>query len=190
MHFVHSINPLQIFKVRPATFNDGKVYAENVSTAPLVETYWQFPQFHGGSPAVKIKDCCYLSFFHSKEWLPGASVATYFGGAYTFSLEPPFRLLSLSAFPLIYDSLYTGRWVQFRNRHLDYVVFPMCYDIVKSDHVNVSDSNINSDIHLTIGHQDDTGKELIMKYQKLWNTLYPIERLGFFNESRFFRYLY
>ena len=186
LHFVQSINPLQIFKISLSTLMDGKVFAENVSTASHVDTYWPFPQFHGGSPALKIQNCCYMSFFHSKEWLPSASVATYFAGAYTFSLKPPFHLLRVSAFPIIDDSLYTGRWVPFRNRHLDYVVFPMCYDIALSKVEN----SISNTIYLSTGHQDDEGVEFTMEFQRLWKTLYPVQSSNTFNESRFFRYQY
>lgn len=96
---------------------------------------------------------------------------TYVFGAYTFSSNPPFKLLSISPIPILNEQLYTGilimstsilviyinftyiykgKWNVIKNRKLDYIVFPMS--------IFFEDDSDESIINLSFGHQDAYGK--------------------------------
>ena len=82
-------------------------------------------------------------------------------GAYTFSLDPPFRLLSYSPLPIIDISMYQGAWALFKNRRNDYVIFPMSL-IVKSNTIYVS-----------FGRNDHEGWIATLMLDKVLDSLVP-----------------
>ena len=57
---------------------------------------WKFGELRGGTPAL-VCDDEYLAFFHSYD---AAGSRRYLMGGYTFSLDPPFELLSMSEKPI------------------------------------------------------------------------------------------
>jgi len=119
--FIQSINPLHVVSVQNNSllFESNNVNVATVSFKAPVETGWNYGHIHGGTPAQLLQECdCYLSFFHSKGFLSGNALSTYFAGAFTFTKDPPFRLLSISPFPIVARSLYQGPWVPFHNRYL------------------------------------------------------------------------
>lgn len=72
---------------------------------------WHWGKLRGGTPA-QLVDGRYLAFFHSplpfiSETTQGRFLMHYFMGAYTYNSEPPFNLLSISPFPIVYDNFYT-----------------------------------------------------------------------------------
>ena len=177
LHYIQNINPLRIY--RPILGEeltkvgvDG-VHLEMISESPEVLLPWVLDSrsagAHGGTPARRIDGCCYLSFFHSKTLLPNAPESTYFTGAFTFSLSPPFKLLNTTVFPIVNDFFYTGEWVPYRNRRLDYVVFPMCYDGIQ---LNKSTGIMHANV--SIGHRDFDGYELLVDVSTVMNSMKPV----------------
>lgn len=137
--YIMSINPLHVASTVTTPGPDPlypTMEAATVSLQPDIHLGWGYGHLRGGTNAVRLKDR-YLSFFHSSHLFEGAPCKTYFMGAYTFSLDPPFRLLSYSPFPIIDTSLYQGAWALFKNRRNDYVIFPMGL-IVRDNTVYVS----------------------------------------------------
>ena len=161
--YVMSINPFQIASTITIPEPDPlypKMEAVSVSMEPEHHLHWSYGHLRGGTNAVRLTDR-YLSFFHSSHQFEGAPCKTYFMGAYTFSLDPPFRLLSYSPLPIIDTSMYQGAWALFKNRRNDYVIFPMSL-IVKSDTVYVS-----------FGRNDHEGWLATLKLDKLLDSLVP-----------------
>ena len=108
-----------------------------VSTTPFVSGLdWGHGHLRGGTPAVLIDDKYYLSFFHTQTKLKTSGYNTYFMGAYTFSKQPPFTLLSISRFPIVDKQFYSGTWnTRFANRKINYVVFPMHFTVENGNKV-------------------------------------------------------
>lgn len=158
---IQSINPFHVVKLEPT--NTGEFVATTVSMQGRIDDDWRYGHLHGGTPAVRIEGCCYLSFFHSKGWATGNTLMTYWAGAFTFSLEPPFKLLKISPVPIVSNELYTGAWVPYHNRHLDYVVFPMTFAIN------------NDTIQMSFGHQDWEGMIGYLNLQEVLDSLHSFD---------------
>jgi len=129
LYFVKHINPLVI--VTPdwdtVAHKTNHVSVRVVSQAPKVNlNFWGYGPIRGGTAALRLPDGRYLAFFHSSCKI-GTWHTTYVMGAYTFTGKPPFRLQSISAVPLMSPSFYQGNWAEFKNRNIDYVVFPMSF---------------------------------------------------------------
>lgn len=112
-YFVQRINPLRVMHIVPDPDPEGTVLAATLSIAEHVPLPWQYGELRGGTNAVLVsltgEEDFYLAFFHSIAVLADSGRNTYFCGAYTFSAQPPFKLLSMSPHPIVDDSLYTGR---------------------------------------------------------------------------------
>ncbi len=160
MLWIQRINPLII--VEPMRPEKEEKYAKFVSTTERITNLpWKHGELRGGTNAVFLGDK-YLAFFHSSIHIPGDPFSTYIFGAYTFSSQPPFRLLAISPLPLMDDSLYTGPWDPLKNRHIDYVAFPStCF--LHGDEVVMS-----------FGWQDHMGMTATFKLKHLLQTLEPV----------------
>jgi hypothetical protein len=115
------------YKIHP---DEGVLMGRTVSKASTKITdliHWNYGELRGGTPAHKINDREYFSFFHSSHKLPGNGIrVTYFIGAYTFSSSPPFHLIRVSPVPLVPpgNKFYSGQW---NSKRLDYVIFASGY---------------------------------------------------------------
>ena len=119
---------------------------------------WHFGELKGGTPALEREDC-YLAFFHSGIWFLGRHF--YFMGAYTFSKEPPFEILKISADPFFYHDFYTSE----RNPNIiSNVTFPGGYFVR------------NGKIYLCYGENDASIKIAVLDEKGLLEGLSPIER--------------
>lgn len=85
------------------------------STAAITDRFfdWNFGVLRGGTPAIKISEDHYLSFFHSSVNMAslhskGRVVQHYFMGAYLFSAHPPFPILKMSKEPIVGKDFYHG----------------------------------------------------------------------------------
>lgn len=90
---------------------------------------WDWGELRGGSTALLVNNKFFLTFFHSRKYIHSdygirSWFETYFFGAYTFSMTPPFRILKISRAPIVLDEWYSGTTVH-GNPFLDYVVFPL-----------------------------------------------------------------
>jgi len=80
----------------------GDCVAGSVSLQPKLPVQWEYGEIRGGTNAVFLEGRGeYLGMFHSMGNLAMESKSTYFFGAFTFSADPPFRLLRLSHMPIL-----------------------------------------------------------------------------------------
>ena len=179
VYFIKSINPLIIVGTHGlgsllinitnfTTMNDAdeKIGSTYVVSASLYLPAIDFGHgsLRGGTPAQLINDSFYLSFFHTQTRLIGSAFSTYFMGCYTFSATPPFTMRKISRFPIVDERFYTGPWnTRFKNRKIDYVVFPMNF-IIEGDMV-----------YLSLGYQDMQGWVITLNLQKLLTTMRDFE---------------
>jgi predicted GH43/DUF377 family glycosyl hydrolase len=130
----------------------------DVSLAPRGYYSYRFGDLRGGTNAIELDDY-YLSFFHSYTQLPRNAVRTYFMGAYTFTKQKPFRLLSVSPQPIVEDWLYSGSWDPIWKR-VDYAIFPMSLILLPD----------NATLLLSFGRQDTQGFYAHISLSKLLET--------------------
>jgi predicted GH43/DUF377 family glycosyl hydrolase len=154
--YVQRINPFHVVATHGAS---NAMAATTFSLHHEVQIpWWHYGEFRGGTNALLIGDV-YLAFFHSSTQLPGNYMKTYFMGAYTFTSKPPFKLVAMSEVPIMHNFLYTGAWSQFKNRRIDYVVFPTNFFV--EDGV----------VHLSLGFQDREGLLVKINLEKLQHSL-------------------
>lgn len=154
----YSINPHQVMKPLFGSHRCEIVHYTKGSCD------WSWGTLRGGTMALRDGDK-YLAFFHSVKSLStiqsnGKKLDHYFMGAYTFSLQPPFQLLSISPEPLISKTFYNGpmynTWKPLR------VVFPCGF---------VFD---DSTIWIAYGRQDHECWIVKINKQALLDSLIPV----------------
>jgi hypothetical protein len=160
---IQSINPFVVMKV--ATQEGNKMTAFKESGTEALPLQWPYGDIRGGTNAVYLPDKkVYFSFFHSAGHVPGNFMKTYVIGAYTFSPTPPFRLLSMSPFPIMPEQFYNGPWYPIKQRGIDYCLFPLSIFIEGEDTIVMS-----------AGHQDNVGYILKFGLQEVLDTLVPVQ---------------
>ena len=158
---IQSINPFMVVKTSVQN-SDHRMHAFHESTTEIAEFYWPYGTMRGGTNAVFIPEKgVYLAFLHSVGHPTYRN--TYVMGAYTFSAKPPFRVLSLSPYPIMPQRLYDGPWHYIKNRNIDYCLFPMGL-FVEEDTV-----------FLSFGYQDQRGFLARIHLKALWDTLVPVK---------------
>ena len=91
---------------------------------------------------------------------------TYFMGAFVFSAQGgAFRLLAISPLPIMEEGLYNGPWHPFRNRRIDYCVFPSTL---------LRDERDPDVAHVSFGHQDVRGFLADLRISQLLRSLVPV----------------
>ncbi len=138
--FIARIHPLRVVSTAAVPFSrlsedysKGKtVFAHTISLTASPNYCWNWGEPRGGTPALLVGSE-YLAFFHSFTFMNSRIVRTYFVGAYTFSAAPPFRLTSMSRFPIVAPG-----WTQgFTYADIDFVPYPMSFTY-DDRHVNMS----------------------------------------------------
>lgn len=161
VYIVQQVNPLLV--VKPTVHGDGEMYADVISMDSTANVDWPYGLIRGGTNSLLLPSRnAYLSFFHSKGLVPGGSMNTYFMGAYTFSAHAPFRLLSVSAMPIMPWRFYTGSWSPMKNARIDYCLFPT--------HIYLE----HADIVMTAGFQDSSGYTMRIALASILDTLVPV----------------
>ena len=156
---IQSINPFKVMKFAVRE-KDNYMIAYRESETPRLEISWPYGDLRGGTNAIYLPHKhVYLAVFHSVGHAPNTFMKTYVMGFYTFSADPPFRLISVSPFPIMPNQFYTGPWHLIRQRQLDYCLFPMC--------LFVEDKMI----FVSAGYQDISGYLLHFDFQEVWDTL-------------------
>ena len=102
LYCIYSYNPYKILKVDQAF--DGTM--TEVVSDDEINLDWEskWGNISGGTPAILV-DGEYLSFFHSFFLRNG--VRFYALGAYTFESTFPFRRKKISAYPIIWEKMYS-----------------------------------------------------------------------------------
>lgn len=159
-YLIQSIQPFTV--VRMNNYGGDWIKAEVISS---VDSDFQYTievapiGLRGGTNAVRLSDR-YLSFYHARMNLPFDFMTTYVFGAYSFSTDPPFTLLSMSVTPIMPEELYTGQW---EGRFIDYCLYPM-YIALESEEF----------IHISFGYQDKWGTIGNIHLPSLLKTMVPI----------------
>lgn len=121
----------------------------------------------GGSPALKIGNE-YLAFFHSNnDRNHSCGSRNYFMGAFMFSAKPPFKLISVSKYPISFKNNKNIDNLVVTDQRVATVIFPMSYFL--------QDKNGNNIDNLTYKFKDyDDGTMVVLstglydKYGMIW----------------------
>lgn len=156
-YLVQSIHPLIVVELQGL----GSPEVSAVIKSKFMYEYENgIGELRGGTNAIRLHDR-YLAFYHIRTRLPWNSMTSYVYGAYTFSLEPPFRVLTVSPTPIMEPrELWSQRW---SSRYIDYCVYPMHIFLVKHDV-----------LHISFGYQDRWGFVGTMNLTKLLDTMVNI----------------
>ena len=162
VYFVQTISPMIV--VRMQGYGTDSIVAHAVSQEKKADEIVNCVkgEFRGGTNAIRLNNS-YLAFYHTKTNLPWDFMPSYLFGAYTFSLEPPFRLLSLSPTPIMPAELYTGPW---QGRFIDYIAYPMHLFLEGED-----------TLYMSMGRQDRTGMLVQMSLKTLLATLVDVRNI-------------
>jgi len=168
VYMIQSIHPLIVLEM--TGYGTNEIYASIKSNVdyPYMN---HLGDLRGGTNAIRLHDR-YLSFFHIRTRFPWNSMTSYVYGAYTFTTEPPFTMLSISPTPIMEPrELYSSSW---SSRYIDYCVYPM-HIFMLEEHTDV--------LHISFGFQDRWGFVGTMNLTKLLLTLAPMP-LPFHNNTR------
>jgi hypothetical protein len=110
----------------------GEQYIEHsISMSAINGFCWLYGEIRGGTPAQLVGDE-YLAFFHSSSHIHHAEVTTVWLGAYTFTAEPPFRITSMSRYPIASKKFSEGART---SSSVDISIFPMSFSFDKDAEV-------------------------------------------------------
>jgi hypothetical protein len=160
---IQGVNPFLV--VKPTLHpEDGFLHADVVSSQETRQIYWPYGTIRGGTNAVYLPELdVYLAFFHSKTQFTGNYMSSYVAGAYTFTSHAPYRLLAVSAMPIVSEQFYTGPWSPLKNAHIDYCFFPTAIYLE------------GAEIVMSAGFQDHSGYLLKMMLQAVLDTMAAVE---------------
>ena len=169
--YIVSIHPFRVISVLPATANVlnskqkphsilKRSFGHSVSFSASVEFCFPWGTLRGGTPA-KLVDGEYLGFFHAKSHFGNRFVATYIFGVYTFTGEPPFRLTSISRYPIAVEEFMALHWTF---AHEDVNHFPIAFEFDKEA----------DRIYVSMGVNDRKGYVVEIIYSELKASLRPI----------------
>jgi hypothetical protein len=151
-------------------------YGHTVSLTEATNFCWPWGAVRGGTP-LQLVNGEYLGFFHTMTNLGSRLVATYVMGAYTVSAEPPFRLTSMSHYPLVPEQLLFGQWTYPR---IDFCFFPMAFEYqleVPTSQTKTSGEGGGSgggEIHLSLGRNEREGWVITLDYDELKAGMLPL----------------
>ena len=165
---VQSINPLTV--VRLQGYGTTAVIAQLVSKDNFTHVNCLIGELRGGTNAIRLHDR-YLAFYHQRTKLPWDFMTSYLFGAYSFTLDPPFRLLSISPAPIMPKRLYSGPW---QGRYIDYCVYPMHLSL--EDAIS-SPSSTSGRLRLSFGSQDKHGYVCEIDLITLLSTMIPVRSI-------------
>jgi predicted GH43/DUF377 family glycosyl hydrolase len=158
LHFDYYLNPRQILKVPNPEIPNVEFLEKSWEKSPWPQK-WGFPR--GGTPARKIGNE-YLSFFHSAFQDP-KGLSWYVMAAYTFEENPPFRITSISPYPILFEGIYNSPIL---NTAWEYqrAVFPAGF-VIDQDQ-----------IHISLGENDSAVKILTLDKNSLLKNLKKISQ--------------
>lgn len=160
IYFEYYVNPHKIFKLPNPQKNNLLNLPFSNSTCYQKKIWPKFwGGLRGGTPAKKISDNEYLTFFHSSfKDKQKKGFAWYVLGAYTFEAKPPFRITAISNYPILFKGLYDSPYLNTGSPRKR-VIFP-CGFVVKE--------NL---IHISCGENDSAVKIITLDKEKLLKSL-------------------
>ena len=88
-------------------------------------------------------------------------------GAYTFEAHPPFRMTSISPYPILFQGIYQAPLHRLASRYL-YCIYPAGLVLAKEGEREV--------LHLSCGENDSAIKIITFDKQKLLSSLVRLRR--------------
>lgn len=169
---VRSLYPLDLLYINLDT---GSIEIAPKSPSPRsAPPHWKWGAISGGTPA-EIVDNVYLGFFHS--WYRSKEgKRVYVMGAYTLDSTPPYRMRSMSPYPIVFKDLYQGKaqnlvgCVYFRAvaKGIDRVIFPMGFCVeTKEDGIDL--------IHVACGENDNMIRIITFHKKELLKSLIKVK---------------
>ncbi len=163
LHFVYSMTPHKIFHLPDPEMNFMHSLGYSRSkTTPRLPWLSKWGEPRGGTPA-KIVDGEYLAFFHSS--FKDKKKVWYVMGAYTFETQHPFRITSISRFPIIFKEIYTAPHIHTANPNVNNI-FPSGYVVEKKDGKTL--------LHVSCGDNDAAVKIITIDKKALEKTMTKI----------------
>lgn len=162
VYFEYACNPHKIIKVNTDT-NDIQQYV-----FPSAAAYQNLPwpkclgEIRGGTPAVELSEG-YLSFFHSS--FKEDKIKWYVMGAYLFEKAPPFRIIAMSGYPILFKGIYSTEKKGVSNPKLK-CIFPSGIVLTKENDRDV--------VYVSCGENDCAQKIITVDLQSLLQSLCPI----------------
>jgi len=117
----------------------------------------------GGTPARKVGDE-YLAFFHSS-FRDDDEISWYVMGAYTFEAKPPFRITSISQYPILFKGMYDSPPLNTANPALR-CIFPAGFALENREGREL--------IHVACGENDSAVKIVTIDKEALLKSLKKI----------------
>jgi predicted GH43/DUF377 family glycosyl hydrolase len=105
LYFEYERIPRNVFKVPDTKVNQIEQIVQ-AHQGTINQYHWPITwgKTRGGTPARRIGDE-YLAFFHSS-FRDDEDISWYVMGAYTFEAKPPFRITSISHYPILFKGIY------------------------------------------------------------------------------------
>ncbi len=159
MMMIYRMQPHKIFR------SIGRGACETYATS-AGDIDWEWGDLRGGTPALKIDEGHYLTFFHSMKQMrslhsESKMMPHYFVGAYMFSSSPPFEITHMSPKPIVGQGFYYGKQYPYYWKPV-VAIFPTGY---------VYDDNF---IWLSYGRQDHESWIIKIDKKGLLDSLVPI----------------
>jgi len=103
IHFLYSFLPQKVLKLEDSLLSH---YPTHLDEKYL--NFWRerWGELRGGTPA-RLIDGEYLAFFHSS-FEERTGTGWYVMGAYTFAAKPPYQLLRISSYPILFEGIYSA----------------------------------------------------------------------------------
>lgn len=152
LYLSYSLNPHEVLYLN---LTNGECYSCYKSEAPI---HWEYGTLRGSSAATTL-DGEYLAFFHSGTVMSspasfGQPAWHYFMGAYTFSADPPFKILRISEKPIVAEGYYDpcSFWKK--------VIFPGGY-VVEDSYIYVAYGKHDSEMWIATLDKDALMESLL-----------------------------
>ena len=175
-YFIKRLNPLSIYKLTPHIYEEDVGGPRPIPSQVLHHVFHSNKSIHlpwreeygssirGGTPAILVQGY-YLLFFHTVARLQKLyDLKTYMMGAMTLCPDFPFRIHSMSLYPIVNKSWYQGEWVE--QPKIDYVMFPMGL---------ILDPNDDDFVLVSLGHNDKDGWIAKFEIEGLYNSLKVVD---------------
>lgn len=164
LHFVYSMYPHKILHVQDPKKNivQHLTFEGNPGLQKITWTD-RWGKVRGGTPA-KLIDNEYLAFFHSS--FTENDTVWYVMGAYTFEAKPPFRIKSISSYPILFKGIYDTVHCNTANHKLR-CIFPSGFVVEKKNNRTI--------LHVSCGENDSAVKMVTIDYEKLKEIMVKVE---------------
>ncbi len=162
LNYIYSTYPHKIITMK--NLQDQTTHAALPAVLPDVYQIWNkelWGEIKGGTPA-RLVDDVYITFFHAWKKCSYNANYCYVMGAYTFEAKPPFKILSITPEPILFEDMYAARH---RANHV-HVLYPSGFAIEKN-----KDKTI---LHVSCGENDTSTRIVSIDKDLLLQEMIPL----------------